>query len=326
VRNAGHKVDLDNNTDTHPDQTSTIADEKQHEELMENSSNAEKPPANQQKPEAKAEVLYLSKIEDFPQEILISPNVSGGNFENTIPKKYLKELYDNAHKNRDGKKVVIYATMLPSPEKDKNTLEKDIYKVLPAVFRTMQSPILAVVCSPKSEKGRNIIHLIVVVSDVLKIPDSLSEKWSKQCELLDSVSPSKKKRSSVVVNKFQSARAFLRKRLSSAWAIFQKALCIVSVLYLFVTLLVYFLFFWDNSLEITLPKRLSDNKSVSVWAYDNEGQPCEPGNKLSQDDPRHIIKCENPHSPTVNTERRTPLFCQTDGIPRAAVEIFPPPE
>jgi hypothetical protein len=186
--------------------------------------------------------------------------------------------------------------MPPSPEKDKNTLEKDIYKVLPAVFGTMQYPILAVVCSPKSEEGRNIIHLIVVVSDVLKIPDSLSEDWSEQCKLLDSVSPSKKKRSSVVVKKFQSARTSLRKRLSSAWAFFKKALCIVSVLYLIITLLAllgYFLFFRDNSLEITLPETLSNNKSVSVWAYDNDGQPCEQGKKLSQDDPRHIIKCES---------------------------------
>jgi len=232
---------------------------------------------------------------------------------------------------KDSSDSVIHATaMLPSQKKDDEALKTDINKALKELYGEDEPYFVCVKCREAGEEKGDLIHIWAVANEDIRNLEQqqLEENWhhiwnktftedssdetsngdggttqngdgshEKPKETSPQGEPVQTKESNgdgdgTTPNGENKQKpsfwSSIKKHLFSAWTFSKKGLCIASLLYLIVTLSGYFLFFRDNSIQIALPDNLSDTK---VWAYNNKGQPCEAGKKLSRDDRRYIIKC-----------------------------------
>jgi vacuolar-type H+-ATPase subunit F/Vma7 len=222
-----------------------------------------------------ANINIIDKSTEFPANL---SELSGQDLANQIQKTF---------SDTDGKqKSVLHAT-LPSKTEDENALKEYIGKALVAFLGKKPSIFLAL-----KSGGENLIHILAAPPN--------DEKWKQEDELKKWPDILKDQKLLTdthdvltwVAALFSSFWSSIKNFLFSTWTVYKNWVFIASVLLNLVTLLGwfgYFVFVRDNTIQISLPDTIPN--SVPVWAYDNEGQPCEEGKKLSRDDRRYIIKC-----------------------------------
>jgi hypothetical protein len=221
-------------------------------------------------------VALLKKQEEKGLSLRIFAEVFANDTDEQKSKWYqcCKEIWGKT----PAKELALHATL--------KALKESIGKALKAFLGKTLSIFRALKCG-----GKNLIQSFAPPNDEKWKPENELKKWPgilKAQKLLIDIHGVFTRVAALFSFFWSSIKNFL----FSTWTVYKNWVFIASVLLNLVTLLGwfgYFVFVRDNTIQISLPDTIPN--SVPVWAYDNEGQPCEEGKKLSRDDRRYIIKC-----------------------------------